>query len=130
MSADIMPCGCEGHADNEELCQFLALQARFETLQATCAAQREALENVVQAFDTGAIALWREEDISLLNAALSPAVSTDYRDRVWDEALEEAAKHLEADVSGTHFRGECDTHAELKVNRLACELRALKRGGK
>lgn len=37
-------------------------------------------------------------------------------------AFEEAAKHLEADVSGDHFRGECDQHAELKVRRLAREL--------
>lgn len=26
MSADIMPCGCEGHFDKEELCRYPALE--------------------------------------------------------------------------------------------------------
>jgi hypothetical protein len=33
MSADEMPCGCLGHADNANLCQFPALKARAERLE-------------------------------------------------------------------------------------------------
>ena len=33
MSADIMPCGCEGHADNEHLCQFPALKQKADALE-------------------------------------------------------------------------------------------------
>lgn len=33
MSSDAMPCGCLGHADNMELCQFPALQAERDLLR-------------------------------------------------------------------------------------------------
>jgi len=37
MSADIMPCGCEGHLDNVDLCQYPALEVEAEALRARVA---------------------------------------------------------------------------------------------
>jgi hypothetical protein len=33
VSADTMPCGCEGHADNEGLCRFPALEQEVTRLK-------------------------------------------------------------------------------------------------
>lgn len=32
MSTDVMPCGCQGHADNAELCRYPALLAALERI--------------------------------------------------------------------------------------------------
>lgn len=48
MSADIMPCGCEGHFDNEHLCQYPELE---KAAKSAAAELRHAFGNHHKTFE-------------------------------------------------------------------------------
>lgn len=68
MSADLMPCGCEGHFDNEHLCRYPALE---EAAKFACGQLRHAYGNhkqTGQPIDPGLL----ESAIRLLEKATTP----------------------------------------------------------
>lgn len=129
MSYDTMPCGCEGHADNERLCRYPALEKQLAAVKARAEqAERERDEAVEKATH---IREARDEYARLLNAE---EVARERAERERDEACEywkaeiAARERAEADnaalVRGIHAFHEAwksgrDTLALVALLRLA-----------
>jgi hypothetical protein len=90
------------------------LSDRMQELQATCAAQREALEAIYAETMTVGSGQGASNIRRLVDHALSSTVAREYEDRVWNEALDFAA--LVAD--------------DENLETVARKIRAKKRGGK
>ena len=55
MSADTMPCGCEGHFDNEHLCRYPALEEKVKTATAQLRLAYENHRKTGQPIDPGIV---------------------------------------------------------------------------
>lgn len=66
MSADTMPCGCEGHFDNEHLCRYPALEEKVKTATGQLRHAYGNHHKTGQAIDPGLVA----QAIRILETAL------------------------------------------------------------
>jgi len=97
MSADEMPCGCLGHYDNLDLCEFPKLEAERDDLRAALTAEKAAREKA-EAWKTHAF-----EAAQVLTAERDAAIERAERA---EREIEEARKAVEP------FREESGTWIE------------------